>query len=562
MSPPTPKPGLTASKAAAVYADNAEKKISTLLPDGATAFAPLAAAITRDYDAGTTTVSAPSIYVESIRSDGDNGFHVTIVQGEDKNTIHFTKADFDPDGNDYEYTDPEGSRYSLWSYSDGFSKNDRTTGSSNYDYFTILGGTANTERYRFVFGARTPMSALPKGSAGYEGGLYANSWDVNNPSSSQRQRLYGHMRIVANFDLGRLEGSIRSIRGTDPGADGNTRTLWPTSSFKITDGRINNGQFTATLEGHDSDPDPSLGRSAAGYVGGLLGEFYGPRADEMGAVLSAKRDAADDAHDRVLQGYVYSRRVLGKHTDTEPFSTGVDRDSNTSPRVVPQDANNRVTEISSDGAGGYRITYLIDGQPKTVELGAEDGPWRTSWQSYTRRDGAILYYLRPYDSEYSSVALWDDSRYANADSDSWVSGTWGYVVHGTRTPGASMPTTGSANYRGSAYAYVWEPENPSIDDAAHLRGSLNLSADFAAGSISGEIGSLERRMTSGSPYSSFSGRFHIGNGQIQGNTLSGLGFSGSVKGAFYGPAAEEAAGIMQATDADSKMLHGRFIGTR
>ena len=569
---PTPGPGQTISGATPVYADGTGKTIRTLLPDGTTTFAPISSAITRDFGASTTAVAAAGIHVKTVRSDGANGFHVTFVHGDQEETIHFEDGHFVSNANNYQYTNEQGARYFLWSFGDAFRKANRATGFSGYDYFTAMGGISGRERFWFVFGARTPDAAVPgAGSAGYEGWLFANTFDAGNPSNSERQRLYGHMKVVANFDLGRLEGVIRNIRGTEPGASGNTAAPWPTSSFAITDGRFVNGQFTATLTGRDSDPNPSLGQSAAGYVGNLLGELYGPNADEMSALLTATRDAADDAHDRVLEGYVYSRRVAGPHSDDAPLSTGVDRHlaPGTSPRIVSQDADNRVTAISSDGVGGYRITYLANGQSKTVELRPEDGQLGTVRESYTRRDGAITYYFRARtDSKYASAADWSHNRYEDADSDVWVFGTFGKVVHGSRTPAASMPSTGSATYLGSAYADVWEPSpaNASVRNAGGIRGSLALSADFAAGSISGRIDNLARRMNLSSPYSSVSGQFAIDNGAIQGNgltaDLSGLGYSGAVRGAFYGPAADEAAGVMEATGSDSTMLHGRFIGTK
>ena len=432
-------------------------------------------------------------------------------------------------------------------------------------------GISGREWFLFVFGARTPDAAVPSaGTAGYEGWLVANTFDAGNPSNSVRQRLYGHLKVVANFDLGRLEGVIRNIRGTEPGASGSTQALWPTSSFAITDGRFVNGQFTATITGRDSDPNPSLGQSAAGYVGNLLGELYGPNADEMSALLTATRDAADDAHDRVLEGYVYSRRVVGPHSDDAPLSTGVDRhDINTSPRIVSQGADNRVTAIESDSVGGYRITYLVDGQSKTVSLGPEDGPFGTVWQSYSRktvlsftisdlaptqgirapRNGAITVTRTPTPmsgcSDHSEKWFTDPGRRRRACR----------RPAAPRTSETRTPTFGESR-----------PANASLRNAGAIRGSLALSADFAAGGISGRIDNLQRRMNFSSPYSSVSGQFAIDNGAIQGNglsaDLSGLGYSGKVRGAFYGPAADEAAGVMEATDSDSRMLHGRFIGTK
>jgi hypothetical protein len=91
-----------------------------------------------------------------------------------------------------------------------------------------------------------------------------------------------------------------------------------------------------------------------------------------------------------------------------------------------------------------------------------------------------------------------------------------------------------------------------------------LTADFAAGSVGGEINALERRTPNQSEYAGVSGRFTIDNGSISGNELSGglsgLGYSGTVDGAFFGPAAAEVGGVMQATDANRNMLHGHFRG--
>lgn len=550
--------------------------IAELLPDPDVRFPTLSSTLRRDFQERRSSLTDDA-HVKAISSDGANGFHVTFGHGDEEETVHFKDEHFDPNACrtrracSYALTNEDGVRYWLWSSRDGFQKDDRATGISGYDDFTAMGGQFGSERFWFVFGARTPDAAVPSaGSAGYEGWLYADSYDAGDPSNSQRQRLYGQMKVVANFDLGRLEGVVRNIRGTEPGAPGSTQTLWPTSSFAITGGRFVNGQFTATLTGRDSNPDPSLGRSAAGYVGSLLGELYGPNAGEMGAVLNAARDAADDAHDRVLQGYVYSSRVAGPHSDDAPLSTGVDRQiTDGSPRIVSQDADNRVTAIASDGAGGYRISYLANGQSKSVEFGPEDGPFGTLWESYSRREGAIAYYFRPRTvGKYASAADWSHNRYRDPDSNVWVFGTFGKVVHGSRTPAESMPTTGRATYVGGAYADVWEPRpaNASSRNAGGIRGSLALSADFAAGSISGRIDNLERRMNVSSPYSSVSGQFAIGNGTIRGNALSadlsGLGYSGSVRGAFYGPAADEAAGVLEATGSDSSLLHGRFIGEK
>ena len=96
---------------------------------------------------------------------------------------------------------------------------------------------------------------------------------------------------------------------------------------------------------------------------------------------------------------------------------------------------------------------------------------------------------------------------------------------------------------------------------------MNLSANFAAGSISGEIGSLESRVGgAGVAHSSVSGRFAIENGRIRENELSGdlsgLGYRGGIRGAFYGPQAAEAAGVFEATNPTGNLLHGGFMSDK
>lgn len=572
-----PGAGLHLSDAAPVYADAADRTILAAQEDGDT-IPTQSAVVTRDFDADTTAVSTSGFSVKSIRSDGDGGFHVVFVDGDVETPVHFERGDL-PQGETAYRIDEDNTSFALWLIGgDRFSEDDPTVRLPNHNFMGFVAGNASDggavrERFWFVLGARTPAAAQTMGQASYNGFFFADSWNAGNPSNGQRRHLDGHLRLVANFDLGRLEGYIRSVRGSQPGE--RARSHWPTSSFRITDGKFNDqGQFTATLTGHDSADDPDLGQSAAGYVGDLLGELYGPRAEEIGAVLTATRDAAGDAHDRVLQGYVRGQRVFNTRTDDTAFSTGVDRhDTNTpTPRIVSQGDGNRVTAVAPDGVGGYRITYLVDGQTRSVNFAPDDAPLGNTSASYTRRDGALQWYWRPWGgSKYSSAASWSHNRYAD---DEWEFGTWGYVVHGSRTPAAAMPTVGSATYRGEAYAQVWEPTpaNASVRFSQSYSGSLNLTADFAAGSIAGRIDNLRRGTTFGSDSAPVSGEFTIGNGTIQGNALSAdlsgsdltneVAFTGNVRGAFYGPAAEEAAGVMEATGDDNTLLHGRFIGRK
>ena len=175
----------------------------------------------------------------------------------------------------------------------------------------LLSSTGSTGDHRswFIFGARTETPPTT-GSATYLGRFLARAYRADDPNRSHRQRITGAMRLVANFDLNQLQGTIDAIRKRNYTG---TLTDWPTSSFEITDGRIQGGQFTATLIGNDSDPDASFDESLKGFTGSILGEFYGPNADEIGGVVSAERDAVGQEYGRVLYGYVNGKNI-------EPYS--------------------------------------------------------------------------------------------------------------------------------------------------------------------------------------------------------------------------------------------------
>ena len=55
---------------------------------------------------------------------------------------------------------------------------------------------------------------------------------------------------------------------------------------------------TATLTGMDSNANAPMDMTVNDYKGGILGEFYGPNAEEVGGVWNATRDRDD----RVMAG--------------------------------------------------------------------------------------------------------------------------------------------------------------------------------------------------------------------------------------------------------------------
>ncbi len=266
--------------------------------------------------------------------------------------------------------------------------------------------------------------------------------------------------------------------------------------------------------------------------------------------------------------------VSGTYADTAPLSVSVNiQDYSTSPRTSQNDIN-KVSAVTSDGSGGYMITYMIDGVSRSVSLGSAD----RSTDYYSRRDGAIDHYFDVNDynfadpnDEYDHVNLsWlYRTVYPDAESSSPLSQTIHTVVHGEKTAPSGMPTTGRATYGGNFHVATFEPRPASGEferASTNYRGDLMLSADFATGTVSGTFDGRDRRLPTDDGYVEFSSQFALNDGSISGNGLtadfSGLGYDGTVNGAFYGPDAAEVGGVMDATHENGNILMGMFRGNR
>lgn len=555
--------------------------LAELIADPANTFEATSKALR--HSSGRSSVT-DRLSISAVASDGDNGFHVTYVLDGVEKPVHFTKKDLGAGGSSDTYTTTDdGRRYWLWSYAGAFDGANYGVG-TEFAYFDVIGSSPSGGRIVSVYGTPTGSDDMPTGAATYTGRMYADAYDNtlgSTSSSVARSRVQGSVVLTADFADATLDGRIfrLSIRG--PG-ESDYRNLASTTRLEMADGRIANGGFTAALTGVDDDANTSLNDSLRGFTGDVSGQFYGPNAREVGAALTATR-ATGDNDDWAWVGYLGGTRadVVGEHTDDEPLSAGVNRldYSSASPRIVAQDANNRVTAITANAAGGYTISYLVDGTPRTMSLSVDDIGAGSRAEAYSKRTGTLgVFSRRPYYADRVPQGLHYNVKdlvlavYADDTSNSLESALWASVVHGARTASASMPQTGTATYAGRAAAYVFDPSpgegRASAEYAEGYSGSLTLSADFAAGSVSGRISDLEHSpgyFNSGT-YSAVSGEFAIADGAVEGNSLSGslsgLGYSGTVSGAFYGPAVDEAAGVMQATGPQGKLLHGWFGGAR
>ena len=520
--------------------------------------------------------------ITSIRRSSGGGYDITghnENSPDDQVTVQFLPEHCDADGCRISPND-DGVEYQLWTMFTPTKAGDSLSLTSDYDYFSVLHFIAppdgNTQRNMVVFGVGTPAAAIPtQGEAIYQTGYFrADAHRHSNGSNELRQRLSGSVRIVANFDMSSLSGKIFSVRGSEPGSS--DRVSWSTSSFSITNGKINSaGQFTATLTGLDSNPNASFSESVRGFVGQLLGQFFGPNAEELGGVVSASRNVDGTDNDLNLYGYIASKKFSSENfgPSTTLGSTGLIagalRDYQVeSSQLRASDATARVERTAS----GWKLTtngrtfILSDSDfasrpqfPETYVTAISEGEEGWFW---SETNG----FWKTPEFDHFDVKGWSFSE--TDSSEDYTSSTYDYIVHGDLTSGSAMPTSGSATYDGRMRA-VEHPTDDALFFSAstNYRGDVALTADFANAEVDGVIDNLESRVGRGS-FSSADGGATF-NAEISGSNftatdLNGTGDlsgyqNGNVRGAFFGPSAEEAAGVFDAHDqSNNKILTGWF----
>ena len=309
--------GISVSQDPAVYADSSNDTLASLLPDGNTAFAPITAAIYRDWDNNEfRQPTNGAAFVRSISSDGANGFNVTYVIDGRESAIHFSADTWIEQWNSYNVSRRGGNdvwRFNdhwLWTHTDSFhdDPSDRTSGSTEFAYFDINGWLLNRTGDEFrgysVYGAQTRPENMPTGSATYYGRMSAGIWlgDNSEPYPEDRQWVYGTMELDADFDSSEVGGLINDLYAQIGDFSGQAEAMGSGNSIEISNGLIANGAFIADWAGMDTDANSAPGDTVRGYTGSMLGQFYGPAAEEVGGVMNGHRPPMGDLPDLYFSG--------------------------------------------------------------------------------------------------------------------------------------------------------------------------------------------------------------------------------------------------------------------
>ena len=548
-----------------------------------TRFTPLTAATREIRMTDSDSVALTDDFrVTSISSDGANGWHVTIVRDGVETMIHFEHGAFSDrtggrPGNFYSETD-DGNDFWFWSE---YSKNLDLSREQRFRYYDHADASfhfgSESDRFSLVYGHRTGPADLPAGTALYTGWLYSRTQSMDNRNRSGRLDIDGPMRLIADFASGTVEGGVTGIRFRRYDENGE-RSDWEaiptTNRFVFEHGRITGAQFMAALTGMDSGSN-ALEDTVRGFEGTVHGEFYGPEAEEMGAVVRAE----SAAHNRTLVGRLNSKRLDPRNFDGEriPLSRGVERDYSALQVELTDTAT--VTAIEGDGAGGFHVTYQVDGAPQRVHLEASDYGSDPEFPYIYASDGDNSPYVlfdmtnsfsQTPDFDHFNAQGWVVIAYdANGDPENVRRGL---MVYGNRTEVADLPA-GTASYSGRVHAFGYPSDSPGSDSQFDLKGGLALMANFASSDISGRIHGIETREDPASQYVSSTDELAISNGAISGSgftadvagPISPGAVDGDMSGQFFGPAAAEVGGIWSGEyteSGDTTVLHGYFGGKK
>ncbi len=559
-----PATGLTASAATATpgHATDEGDTLSAHLPNASNEFAPLSSLLTRDFNQPQSAAIGDDAHIKTISSDGANGFRVTYVIGETEETVHFAASDYGGGSYDKEV---DGKLYSLWSYTGSMDGADRNMGSDEFRYFDANGASASIDQVSrtniVTYGLRTDAGALPAGSAHYSGRVNGNVYGSDAPAFADRTLVLGSFRLTVDFADASLEGDIRRFRIREPGQS--TVTLPQTVYADITDGQIVDGQFTAAWT--QVNPDAPAGEI---FSGDMLGEFYGPNAEEVGGVFNGTND------DQVFAGWFGGVRP----TPSVPAGDLVTSASGSHQDLVNQAttrSDGAVTAIAGDGADGFSLTYTIGSDTHEVELGADDfGGDPRFLRTYSERvsDRAFILsdvrnsFLGSREFDHFNVNAWVVVNYTGPTSASDFH--TGYVVYGTPTDASGMPT-GPASYEGRMLGGRQPHDTAGTGQRNRMRGDLTLNANFDAGTVGGRIDALEFAPWVGGSWQPVTTTTHLSlDGTISGNVFAGdvtatTLTGGEMEGHFFGPDAAEVGGTFQGIgQTDNAVIWGYFGGTK
>jgi hypothetical protein len=416
--------------------------------------------------------------------------------------------------------------------------------------WTYSEGVGSTIKYRLshhVYGMPTLQSELVRtGTAGYRilvRGVAADN-AYRNPMA-----FSGLGDLFVEFSDGRVSGYVPLDYGEMGGLSG----LFPVTV-------LGSWRYSGTMAADRNAFAGTVEMDGIGtYVGLGSGQFFGPSAQEVGGIFVATEAG----------GHAAAGTFIGLRDDTVRDPTAItvlplaNLPAETQLAFRYHTNINQVADIKGISFDPVGNTYNVSFQP----LGMMDPPTNTLTFSNAQRDvgastpdvdlfrttylsnPAVVRKLAPTATvalSYASFAEISIQRNAFKVSDAVY-----YVSFGN--PTIQMPRTGSASYSGLAMGSAevrWLDDSGWQYDIYELLGTSSLNVDFGTASFVMAIGGLGGARVFSGPdrgagYDSVSFPTLTFNGQIAGAWMMGTDVDRSFAGGFYGPNADEFAGVFR-----------------
>lgn len=230
--------------------------------------------------------------------------------------------------------------------------------------------------------------------------------------------------------------------------------------------------------------------------------------------------------------------------------------------------------VRSSDPNDVQMTFLPDegrfvGSIRTPSTGVLATDADESTYVSPQAFGAIEPYPHPEQQLRPAYIATTTNGNENYDYLTW--GAWGYEfpgnytvfpmspwIAGRLTPDAAVPTSGSATYSGDAWGQLVEP-----DQLSTVHGTTSLTADFGTRSLTGTFNDMRRGDGSAWTSANVNASWAGGTNLIVGSVNAANGMAGDVRGAFFGPAAEELGGNWTLFTQDgTTQAGGVFTGKR
>lgn len=240
----------------------------------------------------------------------------------------------------------------------------------------------------------------------------------------------------------------------------------------------------------------------------------------------------------------------------------------------PEDDSAYVESVLRTSTGKIVVGFVIEGERTSVDFETSDIASFDSIFGESTHDNhvyGVQFYTDlgseddPAPRDYVSTARWYtfERRPGVSPYDGTVYEFFG--TYGARTWPSNLSALGSASYEGSILGNIWDTGDPGRRTGSDLvRGTLTLHADLDDGGIGGQIFDfrlfdrgaddpswqaladsnaidIAGRITQGRFTADWSGR-DSGGAPAEDSVR---GFTGTMLGAFYGPAGEEVGGVLR-----------------